>query len=138
MPFMLHPVFDRTRLGRGILAVVALGMLAGCAGDLNPVRDVFVATGVGEARRDAPQFIEESRPGELRYVPVGRASPERETTPKTQEERETMEEELRRIADRNEQRALQTRRMTLLPDPEPVVVAPAPELTETPEPARPQ
>jgi hypothetical protein len=138
MPIKLHRVFHSSGLGRGIIAGAALVMLAGCAGDLNPVRDVFVITGVGEAPRDAPQFIEEARPGELRYVPIGLVPPERETSPKTLEEREEMEEELRRTAERNEQRALQTRRMTLLPDPEPVVVTPAPDLSPTPEPARPQ
>ncbi len=135
MPRRLAPCIRRARALSGLLATI---MLAGCAGDLNPVRDVFVATGVGEAPREAPQFIEESRPGDLGYVPIGRAPPERETPVKTREEREEMEKELREIADRNEERASETRRLILLPDPEPVIVPPVPGLAPAPEPARTQ
>ena len=118
-------------------AILALALMLGaCAGDLNPVRDVFVATGLGEAEREAPDFIAQSRPGELSYAPI-RPIPRTERELRTEEELAEMEEELRRIQASNAARAEGTRRMTLLPDPEPVIVAPLPAFDPAIEPARP-
>ena len=109
-------------------------LLAACAGDLNPVRDVFVATGIGDVPRERPDFIEETRPERLDYIPVGTVQPTRETAPKTAEEIAEMEEELRRLQSLNEIRAMRARALALSPPPEPVVVGPAPELSPSPEP----
>ena len=118
-------------------AILALALTLGaCAGDLNPVRDVFVATGLGEAEREAPDFIAGTRPGELAYAPIRPIEPP-PTEARTEEELAAMEEELRRLQERNAARAAQTRRMTLLPDPEPVIVEPLPDFEPAIEPARP-
>lgn len=109
-------------------------LIAGCAGDLNPVRDVFVATGIGDAPRERPDFVEGTRPENLEYIPVGTAAATRETAPKTAEEIAEMEEELRRLQVANETKAAQARRLALSPAPEPVVVEPIPEMSPAPEP----
>jgi hypothetical protein len=121
-----------------ILKLFAIGALvlalSGCAGDLNPVRDVFVLTGIGDTPADRPDFVEETRPERLEYVPVGTAAAQRETPPKSTEEILAMEEELRRIRAANETSALEARRLSLSPPPEPVVVEPIPALGATPQP----
>jgi hypothetical protein len=119
---------------RFLFVAAAVLLVAGCAGDLNPVRDVFVATGIGDAPQERPEFIEEARPQRLDYVPVGSAPPPRETAPKTVEEIAEMEEELRRIQAANAARAAQARGLALSPPPEPVTVEPITQLGPAPEP----
>jgi hypothetical protein len=137
MPFpqkdreMLPTTLKRTKFF--VLGALAFST-AGCAGDLNPMRDVFVATGIGGAPRERPDFVEETRPENLEYIPVGTAAATRETAPKTVEEIAQMEEELRRLQTANEARATQARRLALSPAPAPVVVEPIPELSPAPEP----
>jgi hypothetical protein len=109
-------------------------VLAGCAGDLNPVRDVFVATGIGDAPGARPAFVDETRPDRLQYVPVGTAAAERETPPKTPAEILAMEEELRQLQAANETSASHARSLALSPPPAPVVVEPIPPLSEAPKP----
>jgi len=109
-------------------------LISGCAGDLNPVRDVFVATGIGGAPRERPDFVEGTRPEDLQYIPVGTAAATRETAPKTAEEIAEMEEELRLLQAANEERATQAKTLALSPPPEPVVVGPLPEMSPAPEP----
>ncbi|MCC5978004.1 MAG: hypothetical protein JJU21_08075 [Salinarimonas sp.] len=117
--------------------VLSLALALGaCAGDLNPVRDVFVATGLGEQQREGPDFIAQSRPGELAYAPIRRIEPP-ERQPKTDEELAEMEEEMRRVQQSNTARADGTRRLTMLPDPEPVIVEPLPDFETDLQPARP-
>ncbi len=108
--------------------------VSACAGDLNPVRDVLVVTGLGEARAPAPEFVEATRPEELRYVPIGTATPPRETPAKTPEEIAAMEEELRQVQGDNEARAASARSLSMAPPPEPVRVEDIPELAPDPEP----
>lgn len=129
--------FGVSTRGAGAMAAAMLALAsAGCAGDLNPVRDVFVATGVGEAPREAPEFIAASRPQELGYLPVGQAARPRDAEPKTEEELAAMEEELRRLRDRNAASAAQARALAGGPAPEPVAVEPAPALSPDPAPPR--
>ena len=49
--------FTRCRRGPAAVMAVIAPTLAGCAADTNPVRDVFVATGVGAKPRPAPDFV---------------------------------------------------------------------------------
>jgi hypothetical protein len=124
----------RERPLRKLLTGCSLALvLSACAGDLNPVRDVFVATGIGEERREGPDFVAQTRPERLDYVPIGIEPPPRETAPKTAEEIAEMEEEMRRLQAANEARAASARRLALSPPPEPVVVEPIPELGAAPE-----
>lgn len=109
-------------------------LVGGCAGDLNPVRDVFVVTGIGDAPRERPEFVEATRPERLQYIPVGTSAATRETAPKTAEEIVAMEEELRLLQASNETRAAGARSLALSPAPEPVVVEPIPEMSPAPEP----
>lgn len=46
------------------------------------MRDAAVYTGVGPDRRTAPEFVTQSRPADLDYVPVGRIPPARTTAAK--------------------------------------------------------
>jgi hypothetical protein len=119
---------------RFLFVGAAAFLLAGCAGDLNPVRDVFVATGIGDTPMERPDFVEEARPERLDYVPVGSAPAPRETAPKTVEEIAEMEEEMRRIHASNAASAAQARSLALSPPPEPVTVEPVPAMSPAPEP----
>lgn len=106
------------------LAAAAGLALAGCAGDLNPVRDVFVATGVGAAPAPAPEFIETTRAGAPSgYVPVAPLQP-RETPAKTPEEIAALEAELVATQAEATERAARARRLAIGPAPEPVVPPP--------------
>jgi hypothetical protein len=48
-----------------------LPALAACSGDLNPVRDVAVATGIGTGPKPAPDFIASTRPETVDYARPG-------------------------------------------------------------------
>ncbi len=132
-----HEMPPRSVRIRHAAAAFALALiLGGCAGDLNPVRDVFVATGLGEAEREAPDFIAGTRPGELAYAPIRRIDAS-ESPLKTDEELAEMEEEMRGVQESNAARADGTRRLIMLPDPEPVIVEPLPDFDPEIDPARP-
>lgn len=125
----------------GAIIPVAAGLLAlglaGCAGDVNPVRDVFVGVGAGATPNPAPDFIAQSRPtAPADYLPI-RPVPERAIEAKTPEEVAALEAELVLLRERQAARAASTRRLTLAPAPEPVVVDPVPAPTgDVPPPVR--
>src|SRR5689334_15214176 len=89
-------IMDCARAPRGpLLAVAALALtLAGCSGDTNPVRDAFVATGVGAKPRPAPDFVIQSRSESVDYIPVGVSAPARPIRGKTAAEAKAAEAEL--------------------------------------------
>lgn len=123
--------------------IAALGVgtmtagLGACAGDLNPVRDVAVAAGAGPTGSVAPDFVRESRPPSLDYVPVGAAAPARAVPAKKKEEVEALEAELLRTRTRNAAEAEAARALaTSSPPPEPAAVAPIPPSEPPPEPPR--
>src|SRR6056297_2112459 len=75
-------------------------------------------------------------PGEFAFAPI-RSIDRAANEPRSEEELVEMEDDLRRLQERQAARAAQTRRMTLLPDPEPVVVEPLPDFDPAIDPARP-
>lgn len=63
---------------RALVFVLAAGLgLSGCMGDANPVRDQLNAVGIGPKAVAAPDFVAQSRPKDLDYVPVGTSAPPR-------------------------------------------------------------
>jgi hypothetical protein len=97
----------------------ALLALAACSGDINPVRDVAVATGVGAQQATAPEFIEKSRQADVDYQPVGVAPSARARSAKTADEVKAAEAEMERVRATNESRANSARRLGASPAPSP-------------------
>ncbi|POR42885.1 hypothetical protein [Methylobacterium sp. V23] len=86
------------------VAVVAVAvLLAGCSGDLNPMR---IAYGTGEAGppAKAPDFVAQSRRGSDDFMPVGVSAPARPIRAKTPEGTKALEAELVAARGRNEAR----------------------------------
>ena len=106
-----------------VLAAMALA-LAGGSADVNPVRDVFVATGGGAKPRPAPDFIAQSRPERLDYLPVGVSAPPRAIRGKTVKETKDAEAELDKVRAANEAKAAEARQAGATPPPAPVPPVP--------------
>jgi hypothetical protein len=92
-----------------ILCAALVATLVGCAGDTNPVRDAFVAAGVGAQRRKAPEFIEKSRPAAMEFAPVGIAQPKRGVAAKPKSGVAAAEAEMDAIRAKNEAKAKEAR-----------------------------
>lgn len=118
-----------TALARALLGLGVLS-LGGCAGDLNPVRDVFVGVGAGATPAPAPDFVEASRASApTGYVPVA-VTPQRETPAKTAAEVAALEAELSATRDDTLARGESARRLSVGPTPAPVTVPPLPPIEE--------
>jgi hypothetical protein len=104
--------------------MAALLALAACSGDVNPVRDMAVAVGVGVQPRQAPDFIQTTRPGQLEYVPVGTSAPARPTKAKSAAEVKAMEAEMDRRRTSNEREGQAASAAGATPAPVPPVVPP--------------
>jgi hypothetical protein len=102
------------------VTVIALG-LAGCSADTNPVRDVFVATGVGAKPKPAPEFVVNSRSETVDYIPVGTSAPTRPIRGKTAAETKAAEAELDAARAAVEAKAVEARQVGATP-----ALAPAP------------
>ena len=91
------------------LALLGLPALAACSGDTNWVRDAAVWSGVGAERKPAPEFVVQSRPTNLDYVPVGVAPPKRDVDAKAQGTVKAVETEMDTIRTTNEGRGSEAR-----------------------------
>ena len=94
---------------RCIVCAALVTTLVGCAGDTNPVRDAFVAAGVGAQRRKAPEFVEKSRPAAMEFAPVGIAQPKRGVAAKQKSGVAAAEAEMDAIRAKNEAKAKEAR-----------------------------
>jgi hypothetical protein len=92
-----------------LLLAAGAGALAACSSDVNPVRDVVVATGLVSEPRPAPDFVTQSRPASTDYAPVGVAPPPRATKPKSAADVKNAEAELDALRASSEGRAAKTR-----------------------------
>ncbi len=84
------------------VALMASLGLAGCAADVNPVRDMFVAVGAGGKPAPAPEFVAGSRPANLDYVPVGTTKAGPAKPARKPEEAKAVEAELDALRTRQE------------------------------------
>jgi hypothetical protein len=104
-------------------AVIALG-LAGCSADINPVRDAFVATGVGAKPKPAPEFVVNSRSETVDYIPVGTSAPARPIRGKMVAETKAAEAELDAARAAIEAKAAEARQVGATPTPAPALPPP--------------
>lgn len=102
------------------VAVTAAALaLAGCSADTNPVRDVFVATGIGAKPKPAPDFVVNSRSESVDYIPVGVSAPDRPIRGKTVAETKAAEAELDAMRAAIEAKATEARQVGATPAPSP-------------------
>ncbi|HEY8382545.1 MAG TPA: hypothetical protein VIL09_10385 [Microvirga sp.] len=104
------------------LVLLAPLALTACAGDTNPVRDVLVSVGAGAQPTAAPEFVQQSRPATLDYMPVGTRAPDRDTAARSAAEVKATEAELDAIRTRNEAAARAAEAAGATPPPEPATV----------------
>ena len=97
------PVFTR------FVLAAALAGLGGCSSDVNPMRDAFLAAGVGAVPPKAQPFIERSRPAEPDYRPVEAAPRARPLRAKTAAEISQVEAELDAVRNTNDRIGAETR-----------------------------
>ena len=106
-----------------------------CAGawpDANPVRDAAVAAGFGAKITPAPEFVAQTRPAKLDYIPVGTAATGRPTAARTAAEVKAAEAELDAVRAANEAAAKAAQQASGTPAPGPVPVKPKPAAAKTP------
>ena len=92
--------------------------VSGC--NSNPVRDVATAVGAGPTTAPTPDFVAQSRPANLEYMPIGTPVVERPTPARTPEEIKAAEAELDAIRTRNEAAGAAAAELGKTPPPEPI------------------
>jgi hypothetical protein len=105
-------------------AIAGLAGLAACSGDANPVRDIAAGVGAGPTMANTPDFVRESRPTNLEYVPVGTAAPARPTAARTATEVKAAEAEMDALKARNDAAARAAIHAGATPAPKPAGAAP--------------
>lgn len=98
------------RPGAHVLAAVSFLGLSACSGDVNPVRDAVVATGLAGQTKEAQDFVKRSRPANLEYMPVGVSAAPRNVTKKSPDQIKALETELDTVRTGNEAKAAEARR----------------------------
>jgi hypothetical protein len=101
-------------------AILLLTTVAACQGDANPVRDAVVSSGFGPTRAATPDFVAQSRPGSLDYVPVGTSAPARAMPARTSDEVKAAEAEMDALRARNESAGQAAVRAGATPAPAPL------------------
>ena len=106
----------RRRALRALILCAAAAGLAAC-GETNLMRDAAFATGIATPPKEAPEFIRQSRPAQLDYLPVGVSAPPREATYKTKAAVTAAEAELDATRTGNEAKGAQARQAGATPAP---------------------
>lgn len=121
---MVSKSADLYRMSVKSFAIAAMAGLAACSGDANPVRDIAAGVGAGPTMAKSPDFVRESRPANLDYVPVGTAAPARPTPAKTADEVKAAEAEMDALKARNAAAAQAAIRAGATPAPKPAAASP--------------
>ena len=106
----------RKRAFRALILCATAAGLAAC-GETNLMRDAAIATGIATPPREAPEFIRQSRPAKLDYLPVGVSAPPREATYKTKAAVTAAEAELDALRTGNEAKGVEARQAGATPVP---------------------
>jgi hypothetical protein len=101
-------------------SIAAIVLLAACSGDSNLVRDTFGAVGAGPKTAETPDFVRQSRPASLDYVPIGTAAEERPTPAMTPEQVKAVEAQMEAVRSQNEAAARVAAQAGATPPPAPV------------------
>lgn len=98
------------KFSRGMMMLLAVCtstfLMAGCSRDTNPVRDVFVSAGVGAKVPPAPDFVTNTRPAQVDYIPVGLKAPPRKYPAKTPEQLKAVEGQMDAVRTRTESQGI--------------------------------
>jgi hypothetical protein len=105
-----------------VLTTLVIANVAACAGGSNPTRDIVAAVGAGPQVAETPDFVAQSRPGSLDYMPIGTAEEGRPTPARSADEIKAAEDELNALRTRNEAAGAAAARLGGTPPPEPVVL----------------
>ncbi|WP_205789978.1 hypothetical protein [Microvirga makkahensis] len=103
-----------------MLAVLAAANVTACTGGSNPVRDIAAAVGAGPKTAPSPDFVAQSRPQNLDFVPIGTVEEGRPTPARSAAEVKAEEAELEAIRARNEAAGAAAARLGGTPPPEPI------------------
>jgi hypothetical protein len=114
------------------LTGLAVANVAACAGGSNPVRDIATSVGAGPKVTEAPDFVAQSRPGSLDYMPITAAGPGRQTAARTAEEVKAAEAEMDSLRARNEAAGAAAAKLGGTPPPEPVTLPKKPNSKKNP------
>jgi len=103
-----------------VLAALAAANVTACTGGSNPVRDIAAAVGAGPRTAPTPDFVAQSRPQNLDYLPIGTAEEGRPTPARSAAEIKAAEAELEALRTRNEAAGATAARLGGTPPPEPI------------------
>jgi len=92
-------------------------ILAACTSGGEAVRDIAVATGLRAEAPQSAEFVAQSRPEDLRYMPIGVQPPARAARPRTADETERLKQELEARRRANEAAAAEARALSATPAP---------------------
>jgi hypothetical protein len=103
-----------------LLTVLVAANVAACAGGSNPVRDIAVAVGAGPNSAPTPDFVAQSRPRNLEYMPIGTPEETLSVPARSPEEIKAAEAELDALRAQNEAAGAAAARLGGTPPPEPI------------------
>jgi hypothetical protein len=106
----------RTRAFPALILCAAAAALASC-GETNLMRDAAIATGIATPPKEAPEFVRQSRPAQLDYMPVGVSAPPREATYKSKAAVTAAEAELDTLRTGNAAKGAEARQAGATPAP---------------------
>lgn len=105
---------ERSRACRLLPALLTLA-LAACTSGGEAVRSIAVATGLRAETPQAAEFVTQSRPENLDYMPIGVQPPERATRPRDAKGTEQLKQELEERRRANEAAAAEARSLSSAP-----------------------